>query len=251
MELLPIVPGPASGWSRERMTRFLSLLAESGNVRRCARACGLSTQSVYKLRRRDAVFAQGWGAALVLARDHAEQALADRAIEGVEEPIFYRGEQVGVRRRYDTRLLLAHLARLDRQAEDKAAQAAAGRFDELLAVVAGEAVPSTLPLEDDCPWPQERSLAAGQAAAEAEEKVIARRSHGGGPRAERACDRAITKASDAAWHAVGAEWDAWFAQACTTVDSIDDVAPGFRARTLSTVSTGGLAAGGTMNGQAS
>ncbi len=47
---------------------------------------------------------------------------------------------VGTRRRYDTRLLLAHLARLDRLVSEnvRAAEVTAGRFDELLAVIAGE-----------------------------------------------------------------------------------------------------------------
>src|SRR6187431_302171 len=42
-----------------------------------------------------------------------------RAIEGIEEEVRYRGEVVGTRRRYDTRLLLAHMARLDKLAEDE------------------------------------------------------------------------------------------------------------------------------------
>ena len=125
------------GWTDECKGRFLALLAESGNVQRSARRCGMSAQSAYVLRRREGEFALGWDAALVLARDHAEQVLADRAIEGVEEPIFYRGEQVGSRLRFDARLLLAHLARLDRLAEDPKARRAAGRFDELVAAIAG------------------------------------------------------------------------------------------------------------------
>lgn len=65
---------------------------------------------------RSARFAAGWDGALVLARQVAEDVLAQRALEGVEEPVFYRGEQVGSRWRFDARLLLAHLARLDAHA---------------------------------------------------------------------------------------------------------------------------------------
>src|SRR5689334_12953216 len=108
------------GWTPELKARFLAILAESGNVRLAARRCGMSAQSAYVQRRRDEQFARTWAAAMRLARDHCEQVLGDRAIDGVEEPIFYGGELVGTRRRYDTRLLLAHMARLDRICDERA-----------------------------------------------------------------------------------------------------------------------------------
>ena len=58
--------------------------------------------------------------------------LADRALNGVEETIFYHGEAVATRRRYDSRLLLAHLGRLDRLAGDSPFTDAAGEFDRAL-----------------------------------------------------------------------------------------------------------------------
>jgi hypothetical protein len=48
---------------------------------------------------------------------------------------------VATRRRYDSRLLLAHLGRLDRLAGKSLAGEQADRFDEVLAVLAGEAPP--------------------------------------------------------------------------------------------------------------
>ncbi|QPC97764.1 hypothetical protein [Qipengyuania soli] len=56
--------------------------------------------------------------------------LADRALNGVEEAVFYHGEEVARRRRYDSRLLLAHLARLDRMAERPEVQAALALLDD-------------------------------------------------------------------------------------------------------------------------
>ena len=106
-------------WTPALKARFLHLLADAGNVRAACAAVGLSAQSAYVQRRRDAVFARGWAAALVLARDHVGQVLADRALHGVEEAVWFRGERVGVRRRFDSRLLLAHVARLDRIAVDE------------------------------------------------------------------------------------------------------------------------------------
>ena len=70
--------------------------------------------------------------------------LADRAIDGIEEPVFHRGELVGTRRRYDTRLLLAHIARLDILVDEEAASADAECFDELVACIAGEEPPEPL-----------------------------------------------------------------------------------------------------------
>ena len=142
---LPLPRREEQGWSPARKVRFLDRLSGKGDVRAAAAAVGMSRQSAYLLRRRDRVFARGWDAALVLARRHVEDVLATRALDGVEEPVFYHGEQVAVRRRYDARLLLAHLGRLDRLVEADAAGSGerggdlAERFDEVLAVVAGEA----------------------------------------------------------------------------------------------------------------
>ena len=129
--------------------RFLDELARHGNVRVAAGRVGVSRSGLYLARRRDGLFAQGWRAALVLARGHAEAVLAERALEGVEEPVFFRGELIAVRRRYDARLLLAHLARLDAACADESAEeSAAGDFDALLAAVAGLPEAAARP---DCP----------------------------------------------------------------------------------------------------
>ena len=48
---------------------------------------------------------------------------------GVVEQVFYHGEEVATRVRYDSRLLLAHLGRLDRLCQDKRIREAALFFD--------------------------------------------------------------------------------------------------------------------------
>src|SRR5690554_6945305 len=163
-------PDPARGWTTERKLRFLDHLAASGNVRAACRRVGLSPEAAYRLRRRDDLFSRGWVLALALAQTHAEQVLADRAIEGVEEPIYYRGELVGTRRRYDTRLLLAHLARLDKLVEENQASADFGRFDELLALIAGERAPEELMGASDL-LPLDRDTYVERAARAAEDDV--------------------------------------------------------------------------------
>ena len=168
------------GWTPVRKARFLEHLSRHGNVRAACAAAGLSGEAAYRLRRREALFARGWAAALVLAREHSVQVLADRALNGVSEPIFYRGEQVGARVRFDSRLLLAHLARLDAAAEDAVAVAAADRFDELLALVAGERPDEAMfdgGPEADPDLPMTRETYARHAQADGEEQALLRLEH--------------------------------------------------------------------------
>ena len=143
---------PASQWTGVVKVRFLECLAQKGNVRVACARVGLSAETAYRQRRRDPVFARSWAAATALARRSAEQVLTDRAIDGIEEDVWFRGELAGTRRRYDSRLLLAHLARLDRMVEqDPAAQEDAERFDELLAVLVGAECPADLADADGVP----------------------------------------------------------------------------------------------------
>jgi hypothetical protein len=139
----PIVPAiRRDGWTPERITQFLDHLANDGSVRAACGRVGMSREAAYRKRRRDAVFARTWDAALVLARAASAEVLANRAIDGVEEEIWYRGELVGTRRKYDSRLLLAHMARLDKISDDERAGEDAGRFDELLALAPARRSPT-------------------------------------------------------------------------------------------------------------
>ena len=135
----PIFSPPAQG-------AFLEHLSTKGNVRLACRAARVSPQTAYRARRRTPAFAALWDAALLSARAHAEDVLADRALDGWEEAVFYHGEEVARRRRYSDRLLLAHLARLDRLAERDETRAALAALDDALdALARGEALPDGLP----------------------------------------------------------------------------------------------------------
>ncbi|WP_209347937.1 hypothetical protein [Pontixanthobacter sp. CEM42] len=125
---------------------FLASLAYRGNVRLACRAAAVSAQTVYRARRRSAGFARAWDAALASARVVAEDALADRALEGWEEPVFYHGEEIARRRRYSDRLLLAHLARLDSvAAREGVAEGLAVLDDQIEALERGEALEEPSP----------------------------------------------------------------------------------------------------------
>ena len=121
----------------ERQAAFLEHLAQNGNVRLACRVAGASPQTLYRARRGSRGFARAWDAALLAARHHAEDVLADRALNGVDEPVFYHGEEVARRRRYSDRLLLSHLARLDRKAEQVDAELGEQELDAAIALLRG------------------------------------------------------------------------------------------------------------------
>ncbi|WP_157096677.1 hypothetical protein [Tsuneonella dongtanensis] len=123
---------PRSVFTRERQVAFLHALAASGAVRPSAASIGVSYRTVYRERRANAGFRRAWDAALLSARALHEDVLAARAIDGVEEVVWFRGEEVGRRVRYDSRLLLAHLARLDRLTEDARTRAFADDYEGAL-----------------------------------------------------------------------------------------------------------------------
>jgi hypothetical protein len=133
---------PIRKFSLAARVRFLDCLATHGEVRAAAARSGVSHETAYRARRRYPDFAQLWDAALVHARTRAESELGTRALDGVEVPVFQRGEQVGSWRKHDARYLFAHLARLDRHVEaNPDAVKRAERFDEMLAAMAGHELP--------------------------------------------------------------------------------------------------------------
>jgi hypothetical protein len=130
------------GWSAANQRAFLEALAEGHGVDSAARRVGLSAASAYAFRRtaKGATFALGWRAAAIVAREAIAETLLVRALEGTVDTIV-RGETVVTRHKYDSRLALALLARLDRQVESapdpdaKAARLVAQEFDAFLDVV--------------------------------------------------------------------------------------------------------------------
>lgn len=133
---------PCVEFTREVQVVFLEALAVVGSVRSAARKARVSHQTVYRARRACADFRRCWEAAQLQALARAEDVLACRAIDGVEETVFYHGEEVAKRRRYDGRLLLAHIGRLDRLSERAEVRALSEEFDAAMAAFgAGEALP--------------------------------------------------------------------------------------------------------------
>ncbi|HET7709243.1 MAG TPA: hypothetical protein VFK50_06895 [Sphingomicrobium sp.] len=96
------------GWTPQKQHDFIAALAESGCVTEAAAAVGMKVRSAYRLRARPgaAAFRQSWDIALDYAVRNLSDAAFSRALHGVATPIFFRGEQVGERRRFDERLTM-------------------------------------------------------------------------------------------------------------------------------------------------
>lgn len=87
------------GWTPERQRRFIEILGDTGSVSRAAMCVGMSRESAYRLRRRKGAeaFAEAWDVARTAAVRVLADVALDRAIHGVEQPVFHKGEQVGTR----------------------------------------------------------------------------------------------------------------------------------------------------------
>ena len=101
---------------------------------------GMSARAAYNLRDRDPLVAAGWEAACVMARPKLADEAFSRSMNGVVERIYKDGVIVAERHRYDNRLTMSVLARLDQRA-DRAEETGAphlalvARWDEYLAAL--------------------------------------------------------------------------------------------------------------------
>ncbi|MGZ8287060.1 MAG: hypothetical protein ACXW27_15110 [Allosphingosinicella sp.] len=128
------------GWTPEKKRLFLERFAECGVLVEACEAAGMSAKAAYNLRDRDPLFAAGLDAACVKARGPLADEAYSRARNGVVERLYKDGIVVAERHRYDNRLTMAVLARLDSRidrAEEKGAPhlALVARWDDYLDAV--------------------------------------------------------------------------------------------------------------------
>lgn len=93
-------------WTQKKKAAFLDAFRESANVTAAARAAGVSRSRAYQLRDEDPAFAAQWEEAENEAIDALELEMRRRAMQGVEEPVFYQGFEVGTIRRYSDTLAI-------------------------------------------------------------------------------------------------------------------------------------------------
>ncbi|HMG48247.1 MAG TPA: hypothetical protein VK614_12395 [Allosphingosinicella sp.] len=98
------------GFSAERKQLFLTALRSGESVLDACALVGVSNRTAYNHRDRDPVFARDWGLAVRMHRAPLELAAYRRGVDGIEEPIYRHGKQVGTRRHYSDALLKLLLA---------------------------------------------------------------------------------------------------------------------------------------------
>ncbi len=93
------------GWTAERQNIFIESLAKTRCVRDASRMAGISWNSAYRHRKRSPAFAERWALALRRSETTVGEVVWQRAVEGVEEDVWYYGKVVGKRTKYANDLL--------------------------------------------------------------------------------------------------------------------------------------------------
>lgn len=97
---------PPRPLAKRALERFVEQLGAGWSVTHAAREVGVAKQRLYELRATDEGFALQWAIAYETGTQALEDEARRRAVDGVEEPVYQRGELVGGIRRYDTPLLM-------------------------------------------------------------------------------------------------------------------------------------------------
>lgn len=98
---------------------FLAAYSECGTITRAAEIAGIERKTHYDWLKADAVYAKACDAAYEQAAERLEEEARRRAVEGVQKPVFYKGEKCGVVQEYSDTLLIFLLkgAKPDKYAE--------------------------------------------------------------------------------------------------------------------------------------
>lgn len=100
--------------SKKKRQAFLQVLAETGQVTQAAQAVGYTSPNfLIQLRKEDDSFAEAWEQAVEAAKYKLEAEAIRRGVDGVQEPVYYKGRVVGHRINYSDQLLMFVLRKLD------------------------------------------------------------------------------------------------------------------------------------------
>lgn len=97
--------GNMTTWTAERVEKFHKTLATTGNVSEACRCINISRTSAYERRKVDKSFAEIWDDAMEAAGDRLESVAVARAVDGWQEPVFFKGKPTSTVHRFDNRLL--------------------------------------------------------------------------------------------------------------------------------------------------
>jgi hypothetical protein len=106
--------------TQEKREKFLlSLVETGGNVSASCGLAGIKRRTAYDWRSDDPEFAAEWDEAVNVGLDALESEARRRAFEGIEEPVFYKGEICGHIRRYSDSLIMFMLKAYRPQFRDR------------------------------------------------------------------------------------------------------------------------------------
>lgn len=92
--------------SLRRQKKFLQVLAKTGKVAHAAKLAGYAdTSTLYKIRKLDEAFDRAWIEAEDASSDLLEDEAVRRGLEGVDKPVFYKGQIVGYEKLYSDGML--------------------------------------------------------------------------------------------------------------------------------------------------
>jgi hypothetical protein len=104
------IVGTKRAVSLRKRRKFLEVLAQTGSVVKAAQAVGYTdTSYLQRIRREDEDFAHEWALAVEAAADVFEAEADRRALDGVEDPVYYKGSVVGYKVVYSDALLMFRL----------------------------------------------------------------------------------------------------------------------------------------------
>lgn len=105
---VPRLKQRSNGWNAQVQHAFIEALAETGSVAAAARRVNRAAEGAYLLRRHPEAkeFRKAWQAALDIGMQRIEDVAMDRALNGVEVPVYSYGKLVGTRRIFNDRLLM-------------------------------------------------------------------------------------------------------------------------------------------------
>ncbi len=95
-----------NGIRRPKQRAFLAAYCQVGNVSEAARIAKINRFTHYEWMHADERYAEVFAQAHEIACDHLEAEARRRAVEGVDEPVFYHGEVCGTIRKYSDTLLI-------------------------------------------------------------------------------------------------------------------------------------------------
>ena len=103
---VPRAKDRSNGWKPAVQRAFIEALADTGSVAAACRMVGRSERSAYGLRRHPEAgeFAAAWAAAQAHGVLRLQDAVIDRALNGVDVPVVAYGDVVATYKQYDNRL---------------------------------------------------------------------------------------------------------------------------------------------------